>query len=203
MVKKHLNLGQYLLHEPELNTKWDLRIVYFLKPWIIGWQDKKANFFRRLQTPALFWKDLLLGEVLPLEMIPWFPSGKRDFAFLRTHTKGKEVGQHCALCVEDNAPGLKKGRRTWTDHAWCYVRCLQPVEETSAPLNFFSPYFFMLRFSCGPSSWYCCCCWCTHTGPLGTGYLQKVKRNTKNNNSPLRKILGHIKWNCRGMHNIS
>jgi len=38
-----------------------------------------------------------------------------------------------------------EGRRTRTDHAWCYVRCLQPVEETSAPLNFFSPLLFMPR----------------------------------------------------------
>lgn len=36
-------------------------------------------------------------------------------------------------------------RRTRTDHAWCYVRSLQPVEETSAPLIFFSPLLFMPR----------------------------------------------------------
>jgi len=34
-------------------------------------------------------------------------------------------------------------RRTRTDHAWCYVRSLQPVEETSAPLNFFLLLFFL------------------------------------------------------------
>lgn len=70
------------------------------------------------------------------------------FFNIKENGKEKEVGQHCALCVEDNAPSLFKkvaARRTRTDHAWCYVRSLQPVEETSAPLIFFSPLLFMPR----------------------------------------------------------
>lgn len=106
------------------------------------------------------------------------------FFNIKENGKEKEVGQHCALCVEDNAPSLFKkvaARRTRTDHAWCYVRSLQPVEETSAPLNFFLSSSFYASSSRCSSSWYCCCCCRTHAGPLGTGYLQKVSSIIKKN----------------------